>query len=215
MFLTFIRLLIIFCLVLNSGSVLFLMNNNFNYVLPVLVVFLYFISYFNKDSFVLKLDIKLILYSTLVVSFVNIFHIFYLEINHNSYFALAIKIISIILFLLYYSSKYNSFGKLIQEIYLILKIILIISLINIGMPHIFLSFFETTDAGVYVHTLYGIFNYASVINFSGFTIFRNQGLFWEPGVLQIFINLLLYMSLFVYKNSKISILSIVVIVSTF
>ena len=70
------------------------------------------------------------------------------------------------------------------------------------MPYMLKPIFQLSDVGVYVNTFHGIFNYISSINISEYNIYRNQGLFWEPGVLQLFINVLLYMSLFVYKNIK-------------
>ncbi|WP_416768587.1 O-antigen ligase family protein [Sulfurimonas sp. ST-25] len=43
---------------------------------------------------------------------------------------------------------------------------------------------------------------------------RNQGIFWEPGVLQIFLNILLFQSLFIYHKRKITLLSIFVLITT-
>jgi hypothetical protein len=43
---------------------------------------------------------------------------------------------------------------------------------------------------------------------------RNSGLFWEPGVLQLFMNILLFLSLFVHKNKPVAFFSAVIIIST-
>ena len=47
----------------------------------------------------------------------------------------------------------------------------------------------------------------------GFTMVRNQGLFWEPGVLQVFLNILLFLSLFVrrFKLSLVGLISFAVL----
>lgn len=58
----------------------------------------------------------------------------------------------------------------------------------------------------------GRWNMATIFGIPLFV--RNQGLFWEPGVLQIFMNILLYLSLSYYKSLKYSILSILVIITT-
>ena len=51
---------------------------------------------------------------------------------------------------------------------------------------------------------------------STFEIARNQGIFWEPGILQIFMNLLLFIEAFILKKRGLVFwLSILSIVSTF
>ena len=42
----------------------------------------------------------------------------------------------------------------------------------------------------------------SVMNLFGFEFCRNQGLFWEPGVLQIFLNLFFFLEAFIYKRNR-------------
>ena len=49
----------------------------------------------------------------------------------------------------------------------------------------------------------------------GVNIIRNQGVFWEPGVLQVFLNILLFLEAFVFKKSKyILVFTIIALVST-
>ena len=53
-------------------------------------------------------------------------------------------------------------------------------------------------------------------NIAGLSLTRNQGLFWEPGVLQFYLNLLLYFQLYVYKSKNMPILLTVgAIISTY
>jgi hypothetical protein len=47
-------------------------------------------------------------------------------------------------------------------------------------------------------------------NILGFSMIRNQGLFWEPGVLQVFLNILLFVSLFI-RRFKLVIVVLVVL----
>lgn len=66
-----------------------------------------------------------------------------------------------------------------------------------------------------VHTIGYIFNYVAVTERLGITFVRNQGLFWEPGVLVILMNILVFIQLFEYKHSiKKIILPLLVIVTT-
>lgn len=215
MLLKSIRFIIILLLILNSGSILFLKYEELNILIPIFVLLLYFLHFQNKVALNIKISKKLILFICLFLSFISICHILYLETDFSIYFGLIVKIISILFFLQFYKNKYNNFGKLAEDIYSVLKFVLFLAILNIFIVQIFESFFKFSDLGVYAYTIYGIFNYLSTISILDITIYRNQGLFWEPGALQMFINILLYISLFVYKNIKITISSIVVIFSTF
>lgn len=74
------------------------------------------------------------------------------------------------------------------------------------------------------HTFWYIFWYAvsdidvlnqkSTVSIVGLQFRRISGIFWEPGILQLYVNILLHMSFFYYKNILITILSLVVIIST-
>jgi len=59
---------------------------------------------------------------------------------------------------------------------------------------------------------HGRWNMATIFGIPLFV--RNQGFFWEPGVLQIFMNMLLYLSLAYYRNLKYAILSVLMILTT-
>jgi hypothetical protein len=45
-------------------------------------------------------------------------------------------------------------------------------------------------------------------------ILRNQGVFWEPGVLQVYMNLMFFLSVFVLKSKKYAVLSAISILTT-
>lgn len=215
MLLKYLRLSIVLLLILSGSSIIILQNQKLNILLPIFVLLLYFFHFQTKSKYNIKIPISLIFFTCFVIAFVNIAHILYLEANYSFYYGLIIKIISVLFFLLYYKTKYNSFQKLSKDIYIVLKFILFLAFLNIFIIYFFNSFFVFKDDVVKVNTIYGIFNYISFIDIKGYAIYRNQGLFWEPGVLQVFINILLYVSLFIYRSPKISILSVLVIISTF
>lgn len=59
-------------------------------------------------------------------------------------------------------------------------------------------------------TLFFIFNYHIIIeNFSGFI--RPNGFFWEPGVYQIYMNLYLYLAVFIFRSKKHAVLAVLAI----
>lgn len=66
-----------------------------------------------------------------------------------------------------------------------------------------------------IHTFLNIFFYESTHELGGLELFRNQGLFWEPGVLTIYMNLLFYMSSFIKKNKITSVVSGFLVLTTF
>lgn len=68
-----------------------------------------------------------------------------------------------------------------------------------------ISFLEIRDIGM-------AFFYPKLNSFA--FMHRNCGLFWEPGVLQLFMNVLLFLSLFVHKNKPVAFFSAVIIFST-
>ncbi|MCT7525321.1 hypothetical protein N5T77_09705 [Aliarcobacter cryaerophilus] len=130
--------------------------------------------------------------------------------------SLFIKVASILMFLKYYKIQFYSFDVLSYDIYRVLKIILYIGVLNMILINIWTSLFILIEEDIfYVYTIGGIFNYLSIININGFNLYRNQGIFWEPGVFQLFLNILLFQALFKYKQYMIVLLSSLTILSTF
>jgi hypothetical protein len=54
----------------------------------------------------------------------------------------------------------------------------------------------------------------SVVSILNFEFCRNQGLFWEPGILQIYLNMLFFLEAFVFKKSKLLLLLASVLIIT-
>jgi len=103
--------------------------------------------------------------------------------------------------------------------------VLYIIQIHALLSFIFSIFFEEYLQSFLLHgeklydTFYYIFFYrieASRTSFYGIQFIRNLGLFWEPGILQIFLNLLLYYQLFEKKTPKVKIvLTLFLIITTY
>jgi hypothetical protein len=98
------------------------------------------------------------------------------------------------------------------------KFVTILATINIFVPLLFPNMFvlQSKENGYIVNTLGFIFNYVSTYNVGGIIFFRNQGLYWEPGVLQAVINIYIYYLLIEQKQNinKVK-LPIFVVLSTF
>jgi hypothetical protein len=131
-----------------------------------------------------------------------------------------LNIVSCIFVLIHFSNN-RDLRYFQKRIRFVLKIILYFSLVNF-FSYIFLKNFLTT---IYpfpdrtLQTFYNLFFYdteRSSLSFLGVDFVRNQGWFWEPGINQIYLNILLYLEGFVFKqNKKVIILIILAILSTY
>ena len=159
-------------------------------------------------SFILLRNISIKIFFKLI-SIITIFYILFL-INHTfSTFTYKIYIIFFYTSICatYFIDKKELFVEVLEKV---LYLILIHSFINyiLVLFHLYiipLPFESLSDKQSSVKTLYYIFNYYQPISsFNGvFGLPRNNGLFWEPGVLQIYLNLYLYVKLFL-KNESLS-----------
>lgn len=100
----------------------------------------------------------------------------------------------------------------IEELELVLSIFFVHALANMIVVNTLFDAFLPISNSVSRH-LY--FFFAQGGDYSG--LIRNQGLFWEPGVLQLFMNLYLYILLFEKKGEKriLTFFVVIVIISTF
>lgn len=102
-------------------------------------------------------------------------------------------------------------------IYKVLQVIACHALLNFFMQFLVAPFLVEIDLKeiLKVKTFSFVFFYESMYDFGGASIFRNQGLFWEPGVLVIYLNLLFYISVFRKKNIFVAVLSAFLVFTTF
>lgn len=134
----------------------------------------------------------------------------------NTYLYMALTII--IAFFANLSIQNNNFSKsFLATLYLIE--------IHAVLSFVFSIFFEEFLQSFFLHgdNLYQTFHYiffyrieTNQVTFYGLNFIRNCGLFWEPGILQIFLNLLLYIQLFEQRTSLVKILiTILLIITTY
>ena len=138
-------------------------------------------------------------------------------------------------FILSLSADFKDYGVVIMQVFLSLLILLVLKirgadikfhlyfvlrfLIILSFIGFFLSIFKIGSLVVLgteynVYTIFFLFYYASELQVGFLELFRNQGIFWEPGLLAIYANIFLLLSLFVYKNKQNSILAILCILTT-
>lgn len=204
------RDVIMFILVLSFGTVL-------NIFLPNIINLLLLISIL-YGIIKFKIIIKVThLYFSLLISIIVLLHAFITHTDIALYFNLVIKIILSLLCLSIYNYDVNiirnSLVKILRyiAIYSIFHYIIILILpSSLFVPKL------TENGGYYVRTIGYILNLSAETNFIGGSLIqRNASLFWEPGVLQTVMNLLLYLELFYYKSKfKRILLPIAVIIST-
>ncbi|MFH0709183.1 MAG: O-antigen ligase family protein [Pseudomonadota bacterium] len=112
---------------------------------------------------------------------------------------------------------------LTKSIYIVLFFIMLHALISllawyvVGDNLIFVPEVKTYTFSYlfyYVYTDSDSLNAMRTIDIFGFPFFRGSGIFWEPGILQIYMNILFFISLFVYPNKRIAQLTSLVIVTT-
>lgn len=112
--------------------------------------------------------------------------------------------------------QYN-YKEIKYYFYLDLRIIAWLAFANIFVTIIFKGFFLTitSSSGYTVHTIGFVFNYIITTIRFGLEFTRNQGIFWEPGVLEIFMNTLVFIELFEYKSKINKIwLPVIIVIST-
>ena len=199
--------LLVLLLVFTAGGLLFVFNRNLMYYLFLSILLITFLV----NSFKLKRQLLnasiFTTVSVLLLFFIN----YFFAINEQSidkYLYYLTVIMSSILFYVHFKNNRGNQVFLLR-LNFILKLICIHSLINFT-AYFFINdqLFEISSDYYTCKTYNYIFYYASdelnlsVMNLFGIEFCRNQGLFWEPGVLQVFLNLFFFLEAFIYKRNR-------------
>ncbi len=113
------------------------------------------------------------------------------------------------IFILIHFNNSRSSEYFLSRIRYILRIVLYFSIVNF-LVYFFIKGSLTPayggwNNGYVADTFNFLFFYnpeKHAFNFFGFQLVRNQGWFWEPGVNQVYLNILLYLEGFVFKRGK-------------
>lgn len=130
-----------------------------------------------------------------------------------AYIILYLRFIIIGLFFMHLKGRNIDFGLLLQGT---LKFIACHAIVGFILSFFVIRFVVNVNSEDLVsNTFLYAFFYNSSFNLFGITVYRNQGLFWEPGILQIYMNLLFFMSSFVFRNKRYQIIAAILILSTY
>ena len=208
--------LIVFMLVMSSGGLLFVFNRNLSYVIFVIILS---VSYFFLGRKILKINFNssmisiLILFGLLIINY--LFAVNEQEINKYYYYFLVISVS--VFSLMHFANNKN---RLLLSLYSVLQIIVFHSLLN------FVFFFFIKDSLSIISSTYhecetflNFFFYTTergIVNLFELEFCRNQGLFWEPGVLQVFLNIFFFLDAFIFKRRRFMLaLTAIAIITTY
>lgn len=208
--------ILISLLVLSSGGLLFVFNRNICYAIFLGVLLLAVL--FSKDRFKAREVNSVLLTSCTILFLFSINYIFAISTQTINKYAYYLTVCAVsILTLLYFRNK-NVKDIFINKLYFILKIILFHAGLNF-----FAYFFIKNDLSTIssvnndYETFLNIFFYVPqkcLISVFGLEFCRNQGVFWEPGILQAFLNSLFFLEAFIIKRSRALLIVIVLVIFT-
>ena len=187
-------------LVLTAGSMIFVFfRKEMLYFAFFLFSTLFFIKNLYKRELIIFLKLTILFLSFLVINFLFASTSQSLQ----KLFANIVIFTTSIFSAMYYYRNENK-KLFIDHLYFVLKLILIHSLISFFIYPLVKPFiFEISNSRYDCHTFLNLFFYLKnthSLSVVGIDFVRNQGIFWEPGVLQIFLNLLLFIIAFIKKK---------------
>ena len=206
----FLDNIIILFLVLSTGGILFItidgtiFNRNIWYFFfCTLLVLAFFINLEKLKKSMLNASILTILSLLFLLFFNYIFAISEQSINKYAYYFVVI-VTSILTFNHFINNR--SIEVFTIRLHIVLKLILVHAFFNFLAYFILKNNLSTisSDNQEYA-TFINLFFYMperGIVNIFGLEFCRNQGLFWEPGILQVFLNILFFLEAFVIKKSK-------------
>lgn len=158
---------------------------------------------------------KKLLYTVFVVCIVIVFHILISQSTVVDYFGVYLRIIISMCIIVSYGNDLLDFKRyFIKAIWLVMYLAILNFILAIILPGLFTPM--ESSIGYPINSIGLIFNKFTDVYVGGLLIPRNQGLFWEPGVLQIPTNILLYY-LIIEKECKLkeAVIPLIVLFSTF
>ncbi|MDC1025173.1 O-antigen ligase family protein [Flavobacteriales bacterium] len=199
--------LLVLLLVFTGGGLLFVFNRNLMYyIFTALLVIVLLLN-----SFKLKRELtNSIVFTTISILSLFIINFFFAvsEQSLDKYLYYLTVVLSSVMFYLHFKNNRGNQIFLLR-LNFILKMIFLHALVNF-IAYFFLDdqLFEISSEYYSCKTYNYLFYYASdeislsVMNLFGVEFCRNQGLFWEPGVLQIYLNLFFFLQAFILKQNR-------------
>ena len=214
--------IIVFMLIMSTGGLLFVFNRNLMY--SIFTFLLFGVLIFSKNKINRKLFNTLFLCCLTIVSlfwFNYMFAFSEQSISKYTYYSLLAFVSSLTTFHFLNNRNESSFRL---SLYFVLKLIVIHAFLQSVFYLVLGNNLQIIRSADYeCETFYYLFYYASIdinkyseIILFGFDVIRNQGLFWEPGVAQLFFNIFFFLEAFIIKrNKRLLIVCAAVIVTTY
>ena len=200
------NLLVLF-LVFTGGGLLFVFNRNFMYYTFLAILIVSILLNYHRIKKDLMNSIIFTSISVLVLFLINFFFAISEQSVDKYLYYLTVIMTSVLFYVHFKNNRSNQI--LLARLNFILKLIFFHSLLN------FIAYFFVSDQLSEINSEYYscktyayLFYYASdeitlsVMNLFGVEFCRNQGLFWEPGVLQIYLNLFFFLQAFIFKKNR-------------
>lgn len=201
--------ILVFNLLLLSGTVFHVGFFTLSYIFAISSTFLFLLY---KSKYRSK-EIVLFFYTFSLSIFFFIFNYFFSKsLEFKDYGIVLMQVFLTLLILLVLRNSQIDFK---YHLYRVLKFLVLLSLIGF-----LLSFFnlgkrvEFGASGYAANTVFHIFYYYANAQLGFLNFFRNQGIFWEPGLLAIYANIFLYLALFYFEERKAVVLAIICILTT-
>ena len=211
--------ILFFLMIISTGGMYFVLNRNIMSICFFgLLVFtiIFFGNQIKKKIFYASVLTFLCIFT---LGIINLFFAISDQ-SINKYGFHFLSLIIGILFIIHFQNNRNE-KIFLDRFYFVLKIIALHAAVNFILYFFIqnnLSDVISRDKDVY-KTFLHIFYYMpekSVVSILNFEFCRNQGLFWEPGILQIYLNMLFFLEAFVFKKSKLFlVLASVLILTTY
>ena len=206
-------------LVSSTGGLLFVFNRNLaSLIFVIIIIFGLFLigKQIKKSVFYSSFLALFVVLALFVINFIYAINL--QSLTQYSFF--GVITFTTILTLVYFNNQVNKEG-FINSLYFVLKLILFHSLFSfilyfIVKDHLDLLTSEYHDTETYNYLFYYSVKEGIIINLFGLDFHRNAGIFWEPGILQIYLNILLFLEVNVFKrNKRLLALIIIGILSTY
>ena len=196
--------LLLLMLVLSTGGLLFVFNRNISYGVFIVLLLIAFISgkQLNKSVF----NASLLTLSTVIILFIINYIFAITEQTSNKYAYYLMVVIVSVLTLTHFLNNRNE-HILVDRLYFVLKLVMIHALFNFA-AYFFIKGGLTSIVSTYheSNTFKYLFFYSSkefgLLSLYGIEFHRNSGLFWEPGILQAFLNMFFFLEAFIIKKNK-------------
>ena len=205
-------------LILSTGGLLFVFNRNI--VSAFFLLFIFFTLIFMEAKWKKTIvNAVLLTFSILVILGTINYYFSITEQSANKYLFHLLVLTLAVLFLFHFKNN-RTHQQLVRSLYVALGLIVFHSLFN-AIAYFFVknNLIIITSDYHECETFMNIFFYdteRAATSLYGLEFCRNQGLFWEPGILQVFLNMFFFLEAFIIKKRKsLLLLTAIVILTTY